>query len=257
MGNESSKRIGWLLSPFLFTLFIAMLAVTWAVLPPETLMHYFDRDGYSAFELATLPFYALIVPAVWIARPFEGSRKRQIVLSAMVTIVALMAIVKETDFHNTVLHALYPAFTQADGTLAPGLVKPDGSPLSGTPFKMRVLTNPGVPAGMKAAIAIYFAAFFGVFAAGFLFLLPSWLKGVFSLRPDAWSVGCFGASGVLVQISDRLPSWVKHATGEKMAAADGTASAARSLCTALEEGGEMMIAVFALIAIFQAGRTKK
>ncbi len=257
MDNDSTHRTGWLFSPFLFTVSIAALAATWAVMPPETLMNCFDRDGYSPFELATLPFFALIIPAVWILRPFGGSRKRQIALSAMVTLVTAMAIIKEMDLHNAALHLLYPDFVMRDGSLAPGLVKPNGSPLTGTPFKMRVLTNPGIPAGMKAAISLYFAAFFGVFAAGFVYLLPSWIKGVLSLRPDAWSIGCFGASGVLVQISDRFPSWVKHATGEKMATLDGTANAARSLCTALEEGGEMMIAIFALVAIYQAGRAKK
>ena len=254
MDCETKNRCGWLTGPALFVLGVAALLITWAVMEPETLVRYFDQDGYSPFELATLPFYAVIVPLVWWKCPFGGLKTRRTVLCAMVSVVAVMAVVKEMDLHNMALHCMYPGYVGEDGSLLPGLVKPNGSPLTGTPFKMRVLTNAGVPLGMKAAIAFYFGAFFGVFAAGFAYLLPTWIKGVFSLRAEAWSIGCFGASGVMVQLADRLPAWLRHATGEKMATEEGAVNAARSLCTALEEGGEMMIAMFAILAILQAHR---
>ena len=143
-----------------------------------------------------LPFFAAIVPLVWWKFPFTGSRKRRFVLCLAVSIVALMAIVKELDLHNMALHALCPDYVGEDGKLIP------------------------------------------------------FVKGVFSLDPVAWSVGCFGGSGVLVHVADRLPSWLGHAHGLEKSAAGVTA--AQSLCTALEEGGEMMIAIFALLAIFQS-----
>jgi hypothetical protein len=251
---SSSDSKAWLAGPAIFAAGVAALLLTWAALSPETLIRNFDADGFSPFEIATLPFYAAIIPAVWLMCPFDGSRTRRTVLSLMVTVVAVMAILKQTDLHCAALHALYPNFVDEGGSLLPGLVKPNGSPLTGTPFKMRVITNGGVPLGMKAAILFYFAAFFGVFAAGFAYLLRTWVVGVFRLEPCAWSIGCFGASGVLVQLADRIPAWVHHSTGEKMATAEGAATSARSLCTALEEGGEMLIAIFALLAIFQAHR---
>lgn len=251
------SKFAWLTAPVAFAALLVVLFLTWAVMDPATLVANFDNDGHSPFELATLPFYAAIVPFVWFFQPFEGSRRRRIILCTMVSVVALMAIAKETDFHITVLHWLYPDYVQESGSLIPGkLVKPNGSPLTGTPFKMRVLTNGAVPCGMKAAILFYFAAFFGTFAAGFAYLGITWVKGVFKLCPVAWSWGCFGGSGVLVQIADRLPAWLDHRFGLDKHAADGV-TPATSLCTCLEEGGELMIAIFALLTIHLAHRVRK
>lgn len=241
----------WLAAPVLFFAAIAALALAWCVAPPENLIRFFDQDGRSTFELATLPVFAAVVPAVWLLHPFGGSRRRRIVLCAMASIVAIMAIVKETDLHNMALHCLFPDYVGEDGALLPGLAKPDGSPLSGTPFKMRVLTNGGVPAGMKALIVFYFVSFFGVFAAGLAYFAIPWIKGVFALQPAAWSFGCLGASGVTVQIFDRLPAWWRGAQG---LAKDDLDLSFRAFCTCFEEGMEMAIALFALLAIWQASR---
>ena len=251
------SRCAWLTAPAVFAALLAALFAVWLALDPATLVANFDNDGRSPFELATLPFYAAIVPFVWLMNPFGGSRRRQVVLASMVTVVALMAIAKQLDFHITVLHWLYPDYVQESGSLVPGrLVKPNGNPLTGTPFKMRVLTNGAVPFGMKAAILFYFAAFFGTFAAGFAYLGIPWVKGVFRLDPACWAWGCFGASGVLVQVADRLPSWLDHRFGLDKHAVDGI-TPATSLCTCLEEGGELMIAVFALLTIGLAHRAKR
>lgn len=252
-----SSKFSWLTAPAVFAVLLVSLLVTWVVMEPSTLIANFDNDGHSTFELLTLPFYVAIVPFVWIFNPFGGSRMRRNVLAAMVTVVAVMAIAKQLDFHITVLQWLYPDYVQESGSLVPGkLVKPNGAPLTGTPFKMRVLTNGAVPFGMKAAILFYFAAFFGVFAAGFAYLGFTWVKGVFKLEPASWAWGCFGGSGVVVQIADRLPAWLDHKFGLDKHA-DGGASAASSLCTCLEEGGELMIAVFALLTIYLAHRALK
>ena len=241
----------WLCAPSLWFAGVAALVATWAVMDPAALVNAFDQDGHSPFELATLPFFAAIVPLVWWKCPFAGSKKRRAILCLAVSIVALMAIVKELDLHNMALHALCPNFVGEDGKLIPGvLFKPNGQPLTGTPFKARFLTNGAVPIGAKAFVVLYFTAFFGVFAATLAYFAVPFVKGVFALHPVAWSVGCFGASGVLVQIADRLPSWLDHAHGLEKSAEGVTA--AQSLCTALEEGGEMMIAVFALLAIYQS-----
>jgi len=241
----------WYAAPVLWFAFVAALLATWAVMDPGALVNAFDQDGYSPFEIATLPFFAAIVPLVWWKCPFTGSKRRRFVLCLAVSVVAIMAIVKETDLHNMALHALCPDYVGEDGKLIPGvLFKPNGAPLSGTPFKARFLTNGAVPLGAKAFVVLYFASFFGVFAAGLLYFAVPFTKGVLSLHPVAWTFGCLGASGVLVQIADRLPSWLGHAHGLDKSAEGVTA--AQSICTALEEGGEMMLALFALLAIFQS-----
>ena len=243
----------WFSGPAIWFALAAVLVFVWAVMDPAALVRAFDQDGYSPFELATLPFFAAIVPLVWWKCPFSGAKSRRTILCLAVSLVAVMAIVKEMDLHNMALHALCPDYVGEDGKIIPGvLFKPNGSPLTGTPFKARFLTNGEVPLGAKAFVLLYFGAFFGVFAAGLLYFAVPFVKGVFALDAAAWTFGCFGGSGVLVQVADRLPSWLGHSHGLDKSA--GGATSAQSLCTALEEGGEMMIAVFALLAIYQSWR---
>ena len=219
-----------------YALFVA-LGLT---LDPVTIKQTFDQSGYSPFELATIPVFAAIIPLVWWKCPFAGSTTRKTVLSLMVTVVVIMAIVKELDIHLMALHQCYPDYVSNHGSVLKGLLyKPNGDMIGGTAFKSRVLFNPGAPLGMRALIFAYFALFFGVFGIGFAYLLPRFVKGVFALEPCAWAAGCFGASGFIVQITDRLPSWTGHIIGKS----------AEALCTVLEEGGEMMIAIFAIMTI--------
>lgn len=251
------KRFAWLTGPAAFAVSIAVLLLIWVAMEPARLVAAFDAHGYSPVELATLPFFAAIVPAVWIFCPFGGSALRRRTLCVMASIVALMAIVKELDLHLAALHALYPDCVQESGSLIDGrFFRPDGRPLAGTPFKMRVLTNGAVPWGMKALIVTYFAAFFGTFAAGFAYLFFPWLHGLFRLRASCWSWGCFGAGGLMVQVTDRLPSWLDHRFGLDRGA-EGGISPAMSLCTCLEEGGELMIALFAILTIVLAWRERR
>lgn len=252
--KEKQMRKNFLLAPIMWTMLLAALIVAWATVDPATLVHNFDQNGYSPFELATVPFFIAIVPMVWWQCPFVGSKARRTILCLMVSIVALMAVVKEMDLHLLILQSLYPEYVGGDGSLLPGLYKPNGEMLSGTPFKMRVLTNGGIPLNMKLVIVAYFTLFFGTFAAGFVYLLRGWLRGVFTLVPSAWAIGCFGVSGVMVQVADRLPSWLNHRFGLDKGV-DGI-TCAQSLCTVLEEGGEMMIALFALLAIYLGCRER-
>lgn len=248
--KSKSFGLAWYSAPVLFFVGLLALLATWLVMEPAALRHAFDQDGYSPFELATVPFYAAIVPIVWWKCPFSGSRRRRTILCLAVSCVALMAVVKELDLHLAVMKALFPGFVNADGKVY-GLVRAGGKALSGTPFKMPVLTHPDVPVTAKALILFYFASFFGVFAATLAYFAKPFVLGVFRLQPVAWSVGCFGASGVMVQLCDRTPAWYRHVAGLPKPK-DGAVDAVGSLFTALEEGGEMMIAVFAIVAILQS-----
>ena len=223
-----------MLAPVVFLLGLALLAATWAAMEPQSLKAAFDADGKSFFETLTLPFYALIIPCVWLCCPFSGSPARKALLCAGVSCVAAMAVVKQLDIHIAAMNALYPDVV---------------ANFKGTPFKMRFLTGRGIPLGAKAVALAYFTLFFGLFAAMLAYFFPRLVKGFFRLHPVAWTMCFFGGSGVMVQIFDRLPAWYRHAKGlPKTEVAD----AFSSFCTAFEEGGEMMIAAFALLAILQA-----
>ena len=249
MFDCSSKR-AYLAAPVVFALCVLALLVTWLVMEPAALRQAFDRDGRSVFELATIPFYAAIIPLVWWKCPFVVSRRRRALLCAAVSCVAFMAVAKELDWHLAAMQRLFPSIVGADGNVH-GLVKPDGTPLTGTPFKMRFLTNGGAPLGAKALVLAYFALFFGVFGVTLAYFAKDLVVGFFRKVPPAWSMCCFGAAGVMVQLCDRMPAWVRHIRHLPKPSGDEV-DAVSSLFTALEEGGEMLIAIFAIIAILQA-----
>ena len=228
-----SKR-SWLLAPVVFLLTVLLLTVVWTVMEPQALRAAFDADGRSFFETLTLPFYALIAPLVWLCCPFSGSVKRQALLCAGVSCVALMAVVKELDLHLVAMNALYPDVV---------------ANFKGTPFKMRFLTGAGIPFGAKSLALAYFVLFFGVFAALLAYFFPRLVKGFFRFHPVAWTMCFFGGSGVMVQLFDRLPAWYRHAKGLPKS---DLADSFTAFCTVFEEGGEMLIAMFALLAILQA-----
>jgi hypothetical protein len=233
--NLLVSKKSWVLAPVMYLLALGLLAITWSVMDPASLRGAFDADGRSFFETLTIPFYALIVPAVWLCCPFSGSAKRKMLLCAGVSCVAVMAIVKQLDIHLSVLQSIYPDVV---------------ANFKGTPFKMRFLTRGGIPFGAKLVVVSYFVLFFGVFAAMLAYYFPKLVKGFFRLHPVAWSMAFFGISGVTVQVCDRLPAWYRHAKG--IAKSEILGSSFQSFCTAFEEGGEMMIAAFALVAILQA-----
>ena len=161
-----------------------------------------------------------------------------------------MAVVKELDLHVMLMHNLFPEVVKPDGSVY-GLVKPNGEALSGTPFKMRFLTNGGAPLGAKALALAYFSLFFGVFGVTLAYFAKDLIVGFFKKVAPAWSMCCFGTAGVMVQLCDRMPAWVRHIRHLPKPKGDEIDSIS-SLFTALEEGGEMMIAIFAILAILQA-----
>ena len=243
--NVLSSRKSWMLAPIAWALSIVALTVVWATMEPEALKEAFDGDGYSFFEVMTVPFFAMIVPAVWLCCPFSGSTARKSFLCLCVSCVAVMSVVKELDLHLALMQFAFPDVVGPDGCVH-GLVKPNGDPLGGTPFKMRFLTNGAAPLGAKCVVLAYFALLFGVFAALLAYYAVRLVNGFFGLHPVAWTVCFLGLSGVMVQVCDRLPAWFRHVAG------GGLDASAAAMCTVLEEGGEMMVAAFALLAILQA-----
>ena len=175
-----------------------------------------------------------------------------------------MAVVKQLDWHLEIMQSAFPDIVKKvyrvdeAGDLSiefklHGLFKPNGDPLSGTPFKMRFLTNGNVPITAKLCVLFYFGAFFGVFAALLAYYAIPLFKGFFRFHPVAWSICFLGGSGFLVQIMDRFPAWYRHLSEKKeLGKGDFVNSPFGSFCTCFEEGSEMILAIFALLAILQA-----
>ena len=98
---DCSSKKAYLTAPVVFAVCVLALFVTWLVLEPAAVRHMFDgasfdQDGHSVFELATIPFYAAIIPLVWWKCPFTGSRRRRALLCAAVSCVA--------EFFNEQIH---------------------------------------------------------------------------------------------------------------------------------------------------------
>ena len=231
----TSKK-SWLTAPVLFVIMMLMITLVWAALPPEQMIPLFDNDSFSPVELMTLPLFALIIPLTWLCSPFGGSWKRQAFWNTDVSLLAIMAIIRETDLHKRVFAAIWPEI--------------DAS-FSGTVFKMRFLTSSDIPIIPKLFVLAFFALFFIVTAGTLAYFLLRLIKGIFKLHPVAWTWAVFGGTSVMVLLVDRLPANLRHAGFDGPLLDKHTGSVA-ALLKAFEEGGEMMMALFALMAILQA-----
>ncbi|HCG20640.1 MAG TPA: hypothetical protein DER26_06560, partial [Verrucomicrobia bacterium] len=123
--NPLIGRKAWLVAPVCFVISLAILVALWWALEPETVMVLFDQDGAAPVELMTLALFALIVPLVWLCPPVGGSARKQAFWCAEWSLLAVMAIVRETDLHKALFADLWPE-------IAAGF--------KGTVFKMRFLT---------------------------------------------------------------------------------------------------------------------
>ena len=230
--NPLIGRKAWLVAPVCFVISLAILVALWWALEPETVMVLFDQDGAAPVELMTLALFALIVPLVWLCPPVGGSARKQAFWCAEWSLLAVMAIVRETDLHKALFADLWPE-------IAAGF--------KGTVFKMRFLTAWDMPIVPRLFVLFFFILFFAAVMLPLVRYILPLAKGFFTLKPVAWSAAVFGATSVLVLVCDRFPAWYRHAH-------DDTAlpDAAKAFCTVLEEGGEMMMALFALLALLQS-----
>ncbi len=229
MNLLASKR-SWLLAPVVFALCAAALVTVWLVMAPDALVAAFDADGKSPVELMTLPLFALIIPLTWLCTPVSGGISRKCFWNFAFTVLAVIALTREQDWHKDLVAWLWPDVVAS---------------FKGTVFKMKFLKASGVPLVAKLFVGGFFAMFFA-FA---LLPLVKWFvplfKGFFKLHPVSWTMAFFGGTSVMVLVVDRLPANLRHA-GIVLS------DSALALLKAFEEGGEAMMALFALLAILQA-----
>lgn len=229
MNLMTSKR-SWLLAPVVSLLFAALLVAIWLMLDSQTLEINFDNDGHSPVELMTLPLFALIVPLVWLCPPQSGTNRRQCAWAFLWSVLAVMAIVRETDIHKLAFAQIWPEIANS---------------FSGTVFKMRFLKADGIPILPKLFVFLFFVVFFAVVIIPLVRYTIPLVKGFFKFEPVAWTMVFFGGVSVIVLSVDRLPANLRHAN---IAVSDSILA----LLKAFEEGGEMLMALLVLLAILQA-----
>lgn len=229
---ESKKA--WLVAPVALVLFAIAISCVWAALPAERLIPLFDNKGHSPVELMTLPLFALIVPLVWLCPPQGGSARRKCGWSLLWSVLAVMALVRETDVHKMLFAKIWPDIV-----------------FKGTVFKMKFLKAADIPLCPKLFVLAFFVCFFVAVAVPLVRYFVPLVRGFFRREPVAWSAAFFGIAGTMVMTVDRLPANLRHA-GFDGPLLDRDAGALTALLKAFEEGGEMMMALFALLALLQS-----
>lgn len=225
-----TSRKSWLLAPAVFALCVGALVTIWASLDPAACMAFVDSDGCSPFELMTLPLFALIVPMAWLTCPVGGPLRRQCGWSSVYSLLGVMALVREQDWHKALFAKIWPEIANT---------------FPGTVFKMRFLKADQVPFVPKLFVLLFFVAFFTAVLLPLIRYFIPLAKGFFKREVVSWTMVCFGGAGVMTLFFDRLPANLRDMD---VAVSDST----RALFAVLEEGSEMMLAIFGLLAILQA-----
>ena len=225
----TSKR-SWLVAPVAAILMYAVLLAVWAAIEPSALVPLFDNDGASPVELMTLPLFALTVPLAWLCPPCAGPARRQCAWSALWSLLGVMAIVRETDVHKALFAKIWPEVA---------------ANFHGTVFKMKFLKASGIPFMPKLFVAVFFVLFFVAVIVPLARYIVPLVKGFFRLEPVAWTMAVFGCVSTSVRVVDRLPAHLRHAGVD-------LSDSAIALLKVFEEGGEMAMALLALLAMLQS-----
>lgn len=234
MNLLTSKR-SWLLAPVVFVLCMVALLIVWASLEPQVCMDFVDNHGCSPFELMTLPLFALIIPLAWLACPVGGSLGRQCGWSFLYSVLGFMALVREQDWHKMAFARIWPDIAHS---------------FSGTVFKMRFLKADGIPLVPKLFVLLFFIAFFVAVLLPLVRYIVPLVKGFFKFETTAWTGAMFGGTSVMVLLVDRLPANLRDWGVVNLK--DGAHDSLLALCKTVEEGGEMIMALLALLLILQA-----
>jgi hypothetical protein len=226
--NLLKSRHSWLAAPLLWLAGVLALLLVWAVATPEWIAAHFDNEGVSPVESATVGLFFFQIGFLWLVPPMRPGRWRAFWLADF-SLLTFFAICRELDWHKLLVSA----------SNLPGATR-------GTPFKMKFLTNPGNPLGDRLIVAACFAVVIVLCAGTLLYFLRRLLAGLFKLHPVCWSLGFFGGTVILIQFTDRLPSVLRKEFGVRIS------DHLHALTTALEEGQELLLPLFIVIAVLQA-----
>ena len=235
--NLITSRKSWLTAPVLAFFGLVILLLLWSVTDPCVYVEWFDTEKapFSPVEWMTLPLFGLIIPLVWLCPPQSGSNRRQCAWAFLWSVLAVMAIVRETDIHKMVFAQIWPDIANT---------------FSGTVYKMRFLKADGIPFLPKLFVLVFFIVFFAVVAIPLVRYFILLVKGFFRFAPVAWSAATFGVISVFVLTIDRLPANLRDWGIVNLKAPGHEAGLA--LCKALEEGSEMIMALLALLTLLQS-----
>jgi len=212
------------------------LFLLWVVTDPREYLRWFSMgEIVTPVEWMTLPLFALIVPLTWLCPPNAGSSRRQCAWAFVWSLLAVLAIVRETDLHKVLFAQIWPEVA---------------STFRGTVFKMPFLRAETMPLAAKLFVLAYFVLHFAIVILPLVRFAVPLVKGVLRFAPVAWSAATFGGVSLFVLLVDHLPASLRDwgivnlkTTGHE---------AGLALCKGMEEGAEMLMAILALLVIVQA-----
>ena len=234
--NLLTSKKSWLTAPVLALLGLISILTLWSVTDPQKFILWFSVDeGFSPVEWMTLPLFGLIIPLVWLCPPQSGTGRRQCAWAFLWSVLAVMAIVRETDIHKILFANIWPDIANT---------------FSGTVYKMRFLKADGIPFLPKLFVLALFIVFFSVAAIPLIRYFIPLVRGFFKFAPVAWSAATFGVISVFVLTIDRLPADLRGWGIVNLKEPGHEAGLA--LCKGLEEGAEMIMALLALLTLLQS-----
>ena len=222
------SKASWLTAPLLWLAGILVLIFIWSVTTPEWITAHFDNKGASPVESATIGLFFFQIAFLWLVPPVRPGLLRPLWLADF-SLLTFFAICRELDWHKLLVTA----------SNLPGATR-------GTPFKMRFLTNPNNPLADRLIVAACFALVIVLCAGTLLYFLRRLLVGLFKFHPVCWSMGFFGGTVILIQIVDRLPAVLRNDFGIRIS------DSLHALTTTLEEGQELLLPLFVVLAVIQA-----
>ncbi|MBP8802562.1 MAG: hypothetical protein KBI41_13625 [Kiritimatiellae bacterium] len=222
------SKYSWSVAPLIWLVGMAVLFLIWAIATPEWIQMHFDDDGKATVEIVTVGLFFFQIGFFWLVPPMHASRSRPFWLTNF-SLISFFAICRQLDWHRL-------------------LITPSNLPgaTRGTPFKLRFLTNPVNPLADRLIVAACFVVVILVCGGTLLYFLRRLWIGLFKFHPVSWSIGFLGGTLVLNQIVDRLPAILRKDFGIYLSAP------ARALITAIEEGMELLLPLFVIVAVLQA-----
>jgi len=222
------SKLSWLAAPLVWLAGTAVLLALWALNSPEWVKAHFDNDGMSPVESATIGLLFFQMAFLWFVPPMRPCRLRPLWLADF-SLITFFAICRELDWHKLLV-------TTSE---LPGVTH-------GTPFKLKFLLNANNPLAGRLIVAACFLLAIVVCLGTLLYFLRRLLKGLFKLHPVCWSVAFLGGSAIVSQLFDRLPAELRHSCGLHLSPSQ------HALTTVLEEGQELLLPLFVILAILQA-----
>ncbi|HPW75175.1 MAG TPA: hypothetical protein PLJ32_04295 [Kiritimatiellia bacterium] len=222
------RPTAWMAAPLLWIAGVVVLSVIGLTATPDWIANHFDQDGASPVEAATIALFWLQIAFFWLVPPMRPGRWRAFWLTNF-SLLTFFAICRQLDWHRL-------------------LVTPSGLPgaTRGTPFKMKFLLNVRNPLPDRILVALCFVLVFALCGGTLLYFLPRLLRGLFRMHPVCWTIGFFGGTLILIQIFDRMSSVLRKDFGIHLT------DRQHALTTALEEGLELLLPLFIILAVLQA-----